>query len=40
MHYETPEVFEIGPADELTLGADGTQDDCECWRSYCDAQQL
>ena len=30
MRYETPEVFEVGAAEELTLGCCGCCCDCEC----------
>jgi len=36
MRYETPEVFEIGPAEELTLGPMGCCIDSECERRMCD----
>lgn len=33
-HYETPELFELGEAAELTLGASGCEPD-GCCGCYC-----
>lgn len=35
MRYETPEVFELGAAEELTLGGCGCSCDCECGYTCC-----
>ena len=41
MDYETPEVFVIGPAGELTLGGDGNDCDSDCLlKCREDLQQL
>ena len=35
MRYETPEVFEVGAAEALTLGGCGCVCDCECNKKCC-----
>ncbi|MGZ5443102.1 MAG: lasso RiPP family leader peptide-containing protein [Thermoanaerobaculia bacterium] len=41
MRYETPEVFEIGAAEDLTLGGCGCCCDCECgYRCCCGGEEL
>lgn len=33
--YEAPELFELGPSDELTLGSLFGTNDCSCGKRFC-----
>ena len=41
MTYEAPEIFELGDAEELTLGSCGcTCDCCGCYQSGCGGTEI
>jgi hypothetical protein len=41
MAYETPEIFELGNAEEITLGGPGCKADCcGCYKSATDEEEL